>query len=388
MTGVLRIRSLSVEILIGGLTAALCIGGIAQESSNKPRTHEPELLPGEQCPSSVLDLDKLVSLLGSNDATERWAAAECLGEMKDTRAVEPLVRAIFKEEFPRLVMIERNALREINDPRAEDLLLEGLKQKKTRWTAADTLGKLQAVRALDPMIALLKSDDKWDRSFAAEALGEIKDLRATAPLCAVLRDPDEVVRRYAASALGALGDVRAVGPLIDVLDDPDDGVRWNASNSLGDLDDPRATEPLAAALTDSEEIVRKAAADALGKIHDSRAVPALVAAFKSGNRWHAAAALANINDSHAAHFLNTGLKQGQLDLVAAAHSFFIRKGNSSSVPVLIEALNKYGGWELARDYMFCGNPLLGDAGRRWSAQHDFEGLTPLDGQSLPWASEK
>lgn len=376
---------------IAGATLALsffCVEIPAQEIRDNPRADIPELVPGDQCPSSVLDLEKLVSLLGSADATERWAAAECLGQLKDTRAVEPLVRAIFAEEYPRLVMIERNALQEIGDRRAEDLLLEGLKQKSTRATAADTLGRLQAVRAVDPLIALLKSADRWDRSNAAEALGQIKDRRAMSPLCAALKDSNEVVRRYAASALGDLGDVRAVGPLNDVLNDPDDGVRWNASNSLGDLRDPRATEPLAAALSDSEEMVRKAAADALGKIRDPLAVPALIRAFKSGSRWHAAAALANISDPQSADFLNNGLKRGQVDLVAAAHPFFIRQGDPRALPALIEALNRYGRWEMAQGYMFCGNPELADAARRWATAHDFDNLVPQDGQPLIWGSEK
>lgn len=384
-----RISLRSVEVFAVALTTiALCVGGVAQQSPYKPRSREPELVPGDQCPSSVLDLDKLVSLLKTNDATERWAAAECLGQMKDTRAVEPLVQAIFREEYPRLVMIERNALQEIDDPRAVDFLLEGLKQKKTRATAADTLGKLQAVRAVDPLLALLKSTDKWDRSDAAAALGRIKDPRATDPLCAVLKDRDEVVRRYAASALGDLGDFRAVGPLSDMLNDPDYGVRWNASNSLGDLKDSRATEPLVTALRDSEEMVRKAAADALGKIRDSRAVPALIAAFKSGNRWHSASAPASISDPRSADFLNTSLKQRQLDAVGAAHAFFIRKGNPRSVPALIEALNKHGSWEMAQDYMFCGNAQLADAARQWGGMHGSEGLFPPEGQLLTWGSEK
>jgi len=371
------------------LTAvALSVEVAAQQNSNESRTRDPELLPGGPCPSSVLDFDRLVSLLGSDNATERWAAAECLGDMKDTRAIDPLVGAIFREKYPRLVMIEQNALRGMVNPHAEDLLLEALRQKKTRATAVYTLGTLQVERAVDPLIALLKSPDKWDRSDAAEALGLIKDPRATGPVSATLKDPDEVVRRFAASALGDLGDVRAVGPLSDVLKDPDDGVRWNASNSLGDLKDSRATAPLATALSDRQENVRRAAADALGKIRDSRAVLALIVAFKSGNRWHAAAALANISDSRAAEFLNSGLNERQFDLVAAAHLFFIRKGDPHSLQALIEALNKYGRWEMAQAYMYCGNPQLGDAARRWAASHDYENLTPSDGPPLTWGSEK
>lgn len=89
---------LSSALIARALAIVLfCTGLSAQEESATTKTHEPQLIPWEPCPSSVLDLDLLVSFLGSDYATERWAAAECLGELKDARAVEPLVRAIFKE---------------------------------------------------------------------------------------------------------------------------------------------------------------------------------------------------------------------------------------------------------------------------------------------------
>ena len=50
-------------------------------------------------------------------------------------------------------------------------------------------------------------------------------------------------RVIAAETLGDMGDLRAVEPLIKALDDPATEVRWVAAKSLGMLGDPRAVPP-------------------------------------------------------------------------------------------------------------------------------------------------
>jgi HEAT repeat protein len=232
--------ALSIALL---MLVCFSVRAFPQEPSPTTESQEPGLVPGDACPESV---DQLIVWLRSGNSASRWAAAECLGETRDSRAVEHLVQAIFVEQYPRLVMIEENALRKIDDPRTADLLLDALKPKKTRWIAAYALGNLQISRAVDPLLSLLKSTDKEDRRTAAEALGRMKDPRAIDALCGAFTDKDEVLRRYAASALGQIGDARAVDSLVAALDDADDGVRWNAANSLGNIKDSRAVEPLAA----------------------------------------------------------------------------------------------------------------------------------------------
>jgi len=333
-----------------------------------------------------------VALLGSQDPMVRVAAAECLEALGDKRAVEPLVRARFAEEYPRFVQVYENALRAINDPRTADLLLAALRSPETRWAAALSLGRLQITSAVEPLLKLLNSSDIEDRRTAAESLGPMKDNRALGPLCAALNGQDEVLRRYAADALGQIGDTRAIDPLIVALDDPDDGVRWNAANSLGDLRDSRAVESLGQALDDDDENVQEAAADALGKVGDSRAAEALAAAIKSGNRavqWHSATALTEIHGPQAEQTLATSLREGNLTVVAAACPFFIRKGDAASIPVLIQALNEHGELGMARDLMFCGNSQLEEAARDWAKRNkvDDDDMEP-PGKLLAWGSEK
>jgi HEAT repeat protein len=61
------------------------------------------------------------------------------------------------------------------------------------------------------LIAALKDKDSLVRAQAADALGQIKDVRAIEPLIAALKDKDSLVRERAADALGQIKGARAVG---------------------------------------------------------------------------------------------------------------------------------------------------------------------------------
>lgn len=176
----------------------------------------------------------LIKALGyQKDPAVRKAAAEVLGEIKDARAVEPLI----------------SALRDTH--------------KNMRQAAAEALGKLGDIRAVEPLIGELGRDV---RQVAAKALGLLGDARAVEPLIVALKDRDNNMRQTAAVALGMLGDVRAVEPLlIAKIKDIHGDVRQVAAKALGMLSDTRAVEPLIAALENSDKSVRRAAAEALDK---------------------------------------------------------------------------------------------------------------------------
>src|SRR5919205_3697212 len=63
----------------------------------------------------------------------------------------------------------------------------------------------------------LKSASAADRRDAIGRLVEMEDLRAVEPLLPMLKDSDSGVRSAAANALGVLADKRAVEPLIVLL---------------------------------------------------------------------------------------------------------------------------------------------------------------------------
>ncbi len=75
---------------------------------------------------------------------------------------------------------------------------------ESREEAAEAMGEIRDPKAVDPLIGALKDRDHEVREEAAESLGKIGDKRATEPLNALLGDPDPKVRRAAEGALSRL----------------------------------------------------------------------------------------------------------------------------------------------------------------------------------------
>ena len=104
-------------------------------------------------------------------------------------------------------------------------------------------------------------------------------------LLKALSDQQGAVRCQAAEALGQLGDLRALEPLLDALKARDDQMRDAAVRGLGELHNAKAVKPLIAKLLyDSNYNVQISAAFALGKIGDPQAVEPLTAAIKNGSK--------------------------------------------------------------------------------------------------------
>jgi HEAT repeat protein len=167
------------------------------------------------------------------------------------------------------------ALGRLGDARASEPLIVALKDadRAVRQGAAKALGRLRSTE-IQPLIAILTERDKWrDAEWrdAVQALGYIWQL----PDLVRLGNIDPKVRRRAAEALGTLGDVRAVEPLIAALQDGDKVVRRRAAEALGRLGDARAIEPLIATLQRKDSITRRQAHWALRRIGTPKALAAL-----------------------------------------------------------------------------------------------------------------
>ena len=86
-----------------------------------------------------------------------------------------------------------------------------------REEAAQALGEIKDNRAVEPLIKAVKDEDEFVevRASAALALGDIKDKRAVEPLIETLERP--AVAKPVAYALGEIGDERGVEPLKKLL---------------------------------------------------------------------------------------------------------------------------------------------------------------------------
>lgn len=90
---------------------------------------------------------------------------------------------------------------------------------------------------MKPLIQVLRDEcgDTENKRYAAEALGKIRDIRAINPLVQTLKYGNEDVRMSAASALGYIGDKKAIKPLVQVLKDA--SINEYAVSALGEIVD-------------------------------------------------------------------------------------------------------------------------------------------------------
>jgi HEAT repeat protein len=317
------------------------------------------------------EVGRQIARLHSSDYDVRMAAAKELGETKDLRAIQPLIAALGADVGavaekalvnigaaavePLIAALENpdvrvregavRALGEIKDPRAVRPLIAALKNGN-RVRLTDVLSRIGAP-AVEPLVAALKNPDVQVREGSVRALGKINDPRTVRPLIAALKDADPVVRAGAARTLGEIKDPRVVEPLVAALRDPGWAVRHMAAQALGKMG-ALAIEPVMAALGDAHWWVRKGAAEALGESNDPRAVAALLAGWRAHD----------------------------LVVIAGGCRFFIRKGEPGSEDVLVRALNAHGDVSMAQYYLNSANSKLEKAARDWAQAHGVIVISP------------
>jgi HEAT repeat protein len=221
------------------------------------------------------DIRGLVRLLNHSDPDIVYHAAEALGEIGDAGAVEPLIIVLKHEEMGGIRWKTAESLVKIGTPSVEPLIsVLQHSDSDVRWKAAIALGEIRDPRAIGPLIRQLSDTDRFVKSRVAHALGMI-GVPAVDPLIQALHDGDGNQRWAAAIALGGIRDSRAVEPLILALADKYENVRAEAAAALVAIGEPAIT-PLIRFLKYSEGSVRIEVMTALGELHARDAIEPLV----------------------------------------------------------------------------------------------------------------
>ena len=108
--------------------------------------------------------------------------------------------------------------------------LEVQQNKTTALLAIDALGDIKDTRAVSPLIKRLDDPDMEIRLTVIGALGKIKSPAAVPKLIVMLQN--EQLQQTAIWALGQIRDKTAIAPLTELLADPNKYVRFNASQAL------------------------------------------------------------------------------------------------------------------------------------------------------------
>jgi HEAT repeat protein len=224
-------------------------------------------------------LEPLTNALKDISPFVRAAAAEVLGEIKDPRAVEPLIRAVLRDSYEYTRAAAAWALALMEDPRAIAPLITALSDAHPDVrTAAELALARMGPRSVDPLIKVLnRRGTAALRNSAVRALGGINDPNVVDPLLKAL--DEAALRDSAVIALGETQDPRAVEPLIKILKEKNGAGGSYVAAALIKIGSP-SVEPLAKALNDNSVDVRRLAVIALGEIKDPKAIAPLTERLK------------------------------------------------------------------------------------------------------------
>lgn len=164
----------------------------------------------------------LTRLLRDPDESARITAATILDHLLDPRSADALVDAMGDPVIHSIVIGTLKKLSAIRE-RIDHIMneLRNVEEPELREGA-----RQEAVIQLHPigrpgveiLIEYLEDEDWVVREAAADVLGKIADIRAVEPLMERLkRDPDTGVKELAIKSLGLLGDARPVALLIDSI---------------------------------------------------------------------------------------------------------------------------------------------------------------------------
>jgi hypothetical protein len=171
------------------------------------------------------DVEGLVRALSNKDPWVRCQAARALGELRDQRAVAPLLRIAESDTEPRVRTYAVEALTNFRDQRSVTVLIGAL-------------------------------DNPGLRDKAAESLGAINDPSCVAPLLEIIRNPGDRRRLYAAKVLGLMGGPGSVQPLKVALEDKSWAVHHEAAKALETIarasENPSVRSDISAALEKAE----------------------------------------------------------------------------------------------------------------------------------------
>jgi hypothetical protein len=162
-------------------------------------------------------------------------------ESKSPDQLETDAKKGMSDADPRVRAEALDKLRNVNDPKAQEILIQGLDDQdiRVKIRAIDILGAQQATLAVPLMTQQL-----------------------------FLRETQPVVKLHIVAALGRIGDSRGTLPIVGYLKEaPDDAARGTAVFALGEIGDPHASDVLVQTVTsDKNPMVRKLAQEALEKI--------------------------------------------------------------------------------------------------------------------------
>ena len=199
--------------------------------------------------------------------TIRAQAAGELGNMKDTESI-PLLKKMVEDDDGRVADASLVALAKMGDTTGKKSFISALESTKqeVRAKAAEYLGDIKDSAAIEPLRKRLTDWDKNAKCAAMVALGKLKDKQSIPAIREMLWDKDDDMKEKAAEALGYMGDTDLASAIKELLKDKNGFVRFAAVEALNKLGQDSGKEFIIGALKAQENDAKLRALNILEKI--------------------------------------------------------------------------------------------------------------------------
>ncbi len=227
-------------------------------------------------------ITELIHNLLSPDESTRRFAVEDLGDMREVRAVEPLVPLLF-DPTPAIREAVVDSLKSIGGEETVLAILPALRSDNAAVrNAASEILQTIGEPAIPHLKELLQDDDKDVRKFAVDIMAIIGSSKAEEAFIEALDDRDVNVAAAAAEAIGEVGSQKSVAHLVHSLK-ASTWIRCSIAKSLGQLGGEDAATALQQLLADDDPMIVYTAVEALGETKDARALESLLPLLQHEN---------------------------------------------------------------------------------------------------------
>lgn len=231
----------------------------------------------------------LLGLTESRGADTAAFAARGLGQLKEPKGVEPLLRLVDPTARPaRVVAQAARALGQIADPRAADTLVRLVRDPKgddnVRLEAVVALGQIGGKPATEAIVDHVASPWPPMRAAALRALANVDPESFFTVLSGLDLDPSWMVRAELAALFATLDPARALPAIRLLWNDGDPRVKGAALSALAAVKAPDLPAQVQAALSADAEVLRTAAINVIAREKLADAAPMLRDAYERAKR--------------------------------------------------------------------------------------------------------
>jgi bilin biosynthesis protein len=220
--------------------------------------------------SLISKIEYFISEFENEDSDKVQEAIAALGQI-GAEAVPTLIEA-FTSESEAIRYNSIFALAAIGEPAVEPLIAAlNDDERFIRMFSIGTLGEIKDIRALEPLLKLLETEEDWNlRWWLTAALGSYGEQIVPVLISRLAHTEGTLFKRGIAIILGDTYSKDTIQTLVGLTDDRNIQVRSNALKSLGRLNAKEGIERLSQLTNDPNEKIRDTATEVLAKVQNRR----------------------------------------------------------------------------------------------------------------------